>query len=110
MPPHQREVLEHAEGHPSTVFCPRGYLTQAEPLLLLALRIREETLGPQHPHVASSLFALAKLYITQGQYTKAEPLFQRALTIREQQLGSEHPETVATSNAYASLLMSMDRE
>jgi tetratricopeptide (TPR) repeat protein len=58
-----------------------------------ALAIREQQLGPDHPHTASSLNNLAELYRAQGKYEQAEPLFQRALAILEQQLGPDHPDT-----------------
>jgi tetratricopeptide (TPR) repeat protein len=52
---------------------------KAEPLLLRALAIRTETLGPGHSNVATSLDNLAVLYDDQKQYAKAEPLYHRAL-------------------------------
>ena len=43
----------------------QGKYDDAEPLYKRALAIREETLGPQHPHVAESLNNLALLLETQ---------------------------------------------
>jgi len=69
----------------------------------------ERTLGPQHPHVATSLHNLALLYGNQGQYVKAEPLFQRALSIWEKAIGPEHPNVATCVKNYALLLGKMGR-
>ena len=41
-----------------------------------SLAIREKSLGPNHPAVATSLNNLARLYRAQGRYADAEPLLQ----------------------------------
>lgn len=56
---------------------------KAEPLYHRALAVRMETLGPDHPDVATSLNNLAYSYSEQGKYAKAEPMFQRALNPRD---------------------------
>ena len=43
----------------------QGKYDDAEPLYKRALTIREETLGPRHPYVASSLNNLASLLQSQ---------------------------------------------
>ena len=48
--------------------------TALELLHQRALAIREKTLGPEHPHVATSLNNLAALYRAQGRYAEAEPV------------------------------------
>jgi tetratricopeptide (TPR) repeat protein/nucleoside phosphorylase len=75
----------------------------AEPLLVRALAIYEEQVGPTHPDTASSLNNLALLYAAQGKYEQAEPLYQRALAICEQRLGAEHPATAQSLNNLAAL-------
>ena len=69
----------------------------------------EEELGPEHPHVASSLNNLAGLYYSQGRYSEAEPLYQRALEIYERQLGAEHPDVATSLNNLAGLYESQER-
>jgi len=71
----------------------RARYTEAEPLLVRALQIREQQLGPDHPDTATSLNNLALLYENQGKYAQAELLVVRTLAIYEQQLGPEHPRT-----------------
>ena len=58
-----------------------GDYKKAENAYLEAIKLREKTLGKQHPRYASSLSALAFLYVEQSQYTKAEKLHQKALKI-----------------------------
>jgi tetratricopeptide (TPR) repeat protein len=81
----------------------RGRCTDAEPLYVRALAIREKALGPEHPAVATSLNNLALLHNAQGQYAKAEPLYQRALAIVEKALGPEHPDLALSLNNVAVL-------
>jgi CHAT domain-containing protein/Tfp pilus assembly protein PilF len=65
------------------------------------LEIREKSLGPEHPDVATSLSNLAGLYRDQGHYPEAEPLFKRALAIREKVFGPEHPDVATSLNDLA---------
>ena len=68
-----------------------------------ALQVAEQSLGPDHPSVATILNNLAELYRTQGQYAAAEPLYKRSLAIWEKALGPDHPD-VATSLENMALL------
>ena len=76
----------------------RGQYTEAEPLLIKSLAIREKILGPEQPVVARSLNNLARIYHHQGKFSQAEALYQQALTIRENALGSEHPHVADSLN------------
>jgi tetratricopeptide (TPR) repeat protein len=69
----------------------------------------EKALGPDHPHVATSLNNLAGLYYAQGQYAQAELLYQRALAILEKALGAEHPHIAIALENYAELLRKLKR-
>src|SRR2546428_5266359 len=80
-----------------------GRYNEAMPLADHTLRIREKTLGPDHPDVAASLNNLALLYRTKGDYAQAEALHQRALRIREKTLGPDHPDVAASLNNLALL-------
>ena len=86
----------------------QGRLSEAEPLYLRALAIREEQLGSDHPATARSLNNLATLYKDQNKYTEAEPLYLRALAISEHCFGPSHPQTLAIQKNYASLLQAME--
>jgi tetratricopeptide (TPR) repeat protein/transcriptional regulator with XRE-family HTH domain len=87
----------------------RGQYTDAEPLLVRALSLREHHVGAEHPDTARSLHSLATLYLHQGKYEQADPLLQRALSIREQHVGNEHPDTATSLNNLASLYWRQDK-
>jgi tetratricopeptide (TPR) repeat protein len=96
-------ILIHSGNGLAELYCVQGRYAEAEPLLLRAIAIREQALGPEHPEVAPSLSNLAMLYDTQGRYTEAEPLLLRALAIREQALGPEHPDVASSLRNLAML-------
>jgi hypothetical protein len=72
--------------------------------------ILAETLGPEHPDVASALRSLAYGYANQKDYAAAELLYLRALGIQEGALGPEAAEVATTLDAYATLLRATNRE
>ena len=74
-----------------------------------ALAIAEKALGPEHPHVATSLNNLAELYRAQGKYAQAEPLYRQALAIVEKALGPEHPGIATMLENYARMLRVLNR-
>ncbi len=74
----------------------QGRYSEAAKVAEEALKVAENTFGPDHPNVATSLYHLAVLYETQGKYAAAEPLYKRVLAIREKALGPDHP-LVATA-------------
>jgi Tfp pilus assembly protein PilF len=57
------------------LYTEQGKYAQAEPLYQRALQIREQQVGPDHPHVASALNNLALLSYKQRKYAQAEPLY-----------------------------------
>ena len=70
-----------------------GRYSDAEPLYVRSLQIRDQQLGADHPDTASSLNNLAMLYDSTGRYSEAEPLYLRALAILFDRLGETHPNT-----------------
>lgn len=68
----------------------QGRYSEAKPLLLQALALRQRILGDEHLSVAESLGNLALLYWEQGHYRKAESLCRESLTKRRHLLGNEH--------------------
>jgi tetratricopeptide (TPR) repeat protein len=50
----------------------QGRYADAEPLYRLSLAAYEKALGRYHPHVATTLNNLARLYQSQGRYADAE--------------------------------------
>ena len=59
----------------------QGRYREAIPYAQEVLAFMEEDYGPEHPNVATSLNALAALYIYQGRYGEAEKHMKRALAI-----------------------------
>jgi tetratricopeptide (TPR) repeat protein len=69
-----------------TVLYQQGRYSEASNVAEEALKVAEETFGPNHLNVALSLNNLVVLYQDQGKYAEAEPLFKRALEIEEKAL------------------------
>jgi CHAT domain-containing protein len=59
-----------------------------------ALAISENTLGKEHPYVATLLYHLAKYYDDKQDSARSISCFDRALAIRTKSLGEEHPLTI----------------
>src|SRR5262245_39463247 len=78
---------------------------KAERLYLRALAIREKTMRPDHPHIASLLNSLAIIYDDRSEYELAEPLYRRALAIREKALPPNHLDRVLSYENLALLLV-----
>ena len=66
-------------------------LKQAKEYHERALAVRRQTLGPQHPDIASSYHNLATVLGDQGDVKQAKEYLERALAIRQQTLGPQHP-------------------
>lgn len=92
------------------VYRAQGEFGKAEPLYWRSLPITAETVGPEHPDMASGITGLALLYQAQGRFQEAEPLFNRALAINEKSLGEDHPQVAKSLARYASLLVEMGRQ
>ncbi|MBA2732977.1 MAG: CHAT domain-containing protein, partial [Acidobacteria bacterium] len=69
-----------------------GKFTEARPLVLRALEIREKVSGPDDLKVAEMLENLSASYVQTGDYASAEPLELRVLKIKEKAFGPEHPQ------------------
>ena len=87
----------------------RADYAQAEPLYRRALPIDEESFGPGHPKVATSLNNLAQLLQDTNRLAEAEPLMRRALAIDEQSFGPGHPNVATDLNNLAQLLQDTNR-
>ena len=81
----------------------RAQYTQAEPLYVRALAIREQQLGAGHIYTAHSLNNLAMLCYHQGKYAQAEQLYIHALQIYEQRWETAHPDIARSLNNLAML-------
>lgn len=73
----------------------------------LALAIKEQVLGADHPSTATSLNNLGMLLQETGDYKAARPYYERALAIDKKVLGADHPDTVIDLNNLGGLLYAM---
>ena len=86
-----------------------GNYAEAETLVRRSLSILEQTLGPNHRHVARGLDGLAHLLQAQGKLGEAETLYRRSLSIREKTLGPNHPDVAQSLNNLANLLQAQGK-
>ena len=66
-----------------------------------ALKVKERTLGNDHPSTATTYDNMAGVYQEQGDYEKALKYYGKALEIVERTLGNDHPSTATTYNNMA---------
>jgi len=70
-----------------------GLFDAAGSLLEQSLSIRQSSLSPKHPDIATSLSQLGYLRLLEDRYSEAESLQQAALAIRESTFGRAHADT-----------------
>jgi tetratricopeptide (TPR) repeat protein len=63
---------------------------QARDYFQQTLVLREQALGPDHPHVAASLSSLGAVAESMGELDEARSYLERALAIKEKTLGPDH--------------------
>jgi CHAT domain-containing protein len=71
-----------------------GNYVDARKSIEQALDISENTLGKEHPYVATLLYHLAIYYDDKQDSARSISCFERALAIRTKSLGEEHPLTI----------------
>ena len=98
----QEELWEELSAKVGTLY-QQGRYAEAAKVAMEALKVAENTFGPDHPAVGVSLNNLAGLYEVQGKYAAAEPLYKRALAISEKALGPSHPHVATVLKNMASL-------
>jgi tetratricopeptide (TPR) repeat protein len=81
----------------------------AEPLMKEVVRLREESLGPDDPELATALNNLAELNKATNRLAEAEPLMEWALKIDEKSYGPVHPEVATDLNNLAQLYQTTNR-
>jgi len=91
------------------LFSEKARYAGAEPLMRRALKIDENSYGPDHPKVAACLNNLAQLLQATNRLAEAEPLMRRALKIDENSYGPDHPEVATDLTNLASLLKATNR-
>ncbi len=102
------DEVETMNNQVLTLLRQRQYAQSME-LGLKALKLSEDSLGPEHATTATSLNNLAAVYEATGDYAGAEPLFLRALKIREKALGPEDPLTARNLGNLGGLYLKMGK-
>lgn len=87
----------------------QGRYLEAAKVAKEALKVAENSFGPNHANVATSLYRLAVLYKAQRNYAAAEPLYQRALALWEETLGPTHLRVATVVEQMAGLYKKMGR-
>jgi hypothetical protein len=85
---------------------------KAEPLMRRVVTIFEDSLGGNHPNVATALNNLVHLLQATSRLSEAEPLMRRALAILlrfKRRIGHEHPHEETASGNYRVLLKEMGK-
>ena len=85
-----------------------GAYVKALPHFERSLKLREGSVGPDHPDVALLLSNLGVCYRHAGQLRKAHASYDRALAIREKAYGANSPMLIPTLNNYADLMKQVD--
>ena len=57
-----------------------------------AVKIMENTIGPNHPETADIKSDMAWILLKQGRLSEAEEIYKNTLIIRESIYGKEHPQ------------------
>lgn len=95
----QGEMLEVVAG----VYRQMGMYEQALALVLEAITVRRQVLGPSHPDVAQSIHHAGVLYGLLGDFAAADTMLHEALSIRSAQLGEDHVEFAESLHSLAQL-------
>ena len=103
LPAYAQETLWNELNEKVTALYEQGRYAEAATIAKEALKVAEDTFGPDNPNVATALNNLAGLYQVQERYAEAEPLYQRAVGIREEALGREDPGVATLLNNLAEL-------
>ena len=86
-----------------------GHFDDAESLYRRCLEIMLQTVGEEHPSVASIYHNLGGLLHAAGDFAAAEAPARHAFEIRARTLGADHPTTVLDRAAWASILDGLGR-
>jgi preprotein translocase subunit SecA/nephrocystin-3 len=73
-----------------------------------ALAIRQQSLPPNHPDLASSYNNIGMVYDNMGDYPTALSSYEKALTIQQQSLPPNHPSLASSYNNIAVVYNNMD--
>jgi tetratricopeptide (TPR) repeat protein len=93
----------------ATLLTDTGRFAEAEPLFREAIKLGENTIGREHPEIATRLVNLGRVLQLSGRPKEAEPLYREAIAIDEKTYGREHPEVATDLNVLADMLVELGR-
>lgn len=73
-----------------------GHYPEAESLYIKSLRIKQATLGADHPETLATMSNLGWLYELDGRFDAADSILRQTLAARRRILGDRHPLVAAT--------------
>jgi CHAT domain-containing protein/Tfp pilus assembly protein PilF len=83
--------------------------SEALPLALRCLEVRERALGPEHPEVGLALFTVGNIYSDLPDLPKAANYYDRAVANRSKALGPDHLSLASIYNNYGIVYKDMAR-
>ncbi|KAG8743825.1 hypothetical protein FRC10_011373 [Ceratobasidium sp. 414] len=96
VPPTANTADEFAE-----VYYRLGRWDRKEAMEIIAMAVKKQTLGGQHPDTLATMNSLAFTYHSQGRYEEAEALYSQVLDIGKRVLREHHPDTLTTMHCLA---------
>ena len=97
------QAFATAQNNIGFLHAANGRFRTGERRMRLALRVRRQTLPPDHPEIANSLNNLGDLYFRNGAYKKARKMFEEALRIRAAAAGTDIGFRASSANNMAVL-------
>jgi tetratricopeptide (TPR) repeat protein len=102
---HEKGDIYHQIGSTKAA---QGEYSKALSFYEKALEIRQKTLPPNHPDLASSYNNIGLVYASMDEYSKALSYHEKALEIRQKSLPSNHPDFASSYNNIGLVYASMD--
>ena len=87
----------------------RAEYSEAEPLYVRLLRLREAAFGADSAELISTLDSLSYVYFGLKRYADAQPVYERLLALWEASAGSGHPMIALTLDKMAEFFAAQDR-
>ncbi|KAG9083840.1 hypothetical protein FRC06_004348, partial [Ceratobasidium sp. 370] len=78
-----------------------GQWDKKEAMEAIAVDVKKQKMGEEHPSTLRSMWQLARAYFHQGRYEAAENLFFQVQDIQKRVLGERHPDTLNTMHKLA---------
>lgn len=88
----------------------QGQYDDAAELAERALKIAQDTLGPENPQVVPFLNNLGVIYYAQGKYADAAAIYEQAIRMTEPSLGSDHQRVVYLKEGLAKCKQKMSEQ